>query len=232
MAANDGLVPVRTLARAAADPGGAAARTIRRRGERTGAGLPQVARACPRGRPRRACTLGVARTDRFAGCVGARTSRPARFVDPHTIETTTGLRLQAENASFAREESAGGSTSPDSNSPARTATPGPDLGAGVDAGDRRRPRGAGRFGLRAFGSRVQLFHRGPRILPTEDDDVSAAVASAFRGGGPCRGELREIESFEKTPGGVRMNYRHDGVRNRRKRHSRSWPSAGRRTRPG
>ena len=48
----------------------------------------------------------------------------ARFVDPHTIETTTGLRLQAENSSFAREESVGGSTSPDSSSHARQATPG------------------------------------------------------------------------------------------------------------
>jgi pyruvate/2-oxoglutarate dehydrogenase complex dihydrolipoamide dehydrogenase (E3) component len=30
----------------------------------------------------------------------------------------------------------------------------------------------------AFGSRVQLFHRGPRILPTEDEDVSAGMAAA------------------------------------------------------
>src|SRR6185436_3438006 len=35
----------------------------------------------------------------------------------------------------------------------------------------------------AFGSRVQLFQRGPRILPTEDEDISAAVAGAFRTAG-------------------------------------------------
>ena len=35
----------------------------------------------------------------------------------------------------------------------------------------------------AFGSEVQLFQAGPRILPTEDEDVSAAVAAAFRRAG-------------------------------------------------
>src|SRR4029077_859782 len=64
----------------------------------------------------------------------------------------------------------------------------------------------------AFGSRVQLFHRGPRILPTEDVDISATVASAFRSAGIVVQEnFGEIESFEKTPSGVRMNYCKDGV---------------------
>lgn len=59
----------------------------------------------------------------------------------------------------------------------------------------------------AFGSRVQLFQRGPRILPTEDEDVSAAVASAFRNSGiDVREDFGDIESFERTPSGVRMNY--------------------------
>ncbi|HYY98110.1 MAG TPA: NAD(P)/FAD-dependent oxidoreductase, partial [Pyrinomonadaceae bacterium] len=65
----------------------------------------------------------------------------------------------------------------------------------------------------AFGSRVQLFQAGPRILPTEDEEVSAAVASAFRASGI---EVREafgvIESFEKTPAGVRMHFSGDGRR--------------------
>ena len=68
----------------------------------------------------------------------------------------------------------------------------------------------------AFGSQVQLFHRGPRILPTEDEDISAAVASAFRSAGIVVQEsFGEIESFEKTPGGVRMNYGRDGDRPQR-----------------
>lgn len=52
-----------------------------------------------------------------------------------------------------------------------------------------------------------------RILPTEDVDISATVASAFRSAGIVVQEnFGEIESFEKTPSGVRMNYCQDGDR--------------------
>jgi pyruvate/2-oxoglutarate dehydrogenase complex dihydrolipoamide dehydrogenase (E3) component len=65
----------------------------------------------------------------------------------------------------------------------------------------------------AFGSRVHLFQAGPRILPTEDEDVSAAVAAAFRGSGiVVREDFGEIESFEKTPSGLRMIFSKDGPR--------------------
>ena len=71
--------------------------------------------------------------------------------------------------------------------------------------------GAGATGVQvasifgAFGTRVQLFQTGPRILPGEDEDVSAAVAAAFRDSGVVVHEnLSAIESFEKTPSGVRM----------------------------
>jgi pyruvate/2-oxoglutarate dehydrogenase complex dihydrolipoamide dehydrogenase (E3) component len=65
----------------------------------------------------------------------------------------------------------------------------------------------------AFGSRVQLFQAGPRILPTEDADVSAAVTAAFRASGI---EVHEgfgtIERFEQAPDGVRMIFAKDGAR--------------------
>jgi dihydrolipoamide dehydrogenase len=65
----------------------------------------------------------------------------------------------------------------------------------------------------AFGSRIQLFQSGPRILPTEDEEVSAEVAAAFRESGiVVREGFGEIESFEKTPSGVRMIYSKDGAR--------------------
>ena len=65
----------------------------------------------------------------------------------------------------------------------------------------------------AFGSRVQLFQAGPRILPTEDEDVSAAVAAAFRESGiVVRENFGAIESFEKTPSGVRMIFSKNGAR--------------------
>ena len=141
----------------------------------------------------------------------------ARFVDPHTIETTTGLRLQAEKVHplHGRNQSAARRPRIRVHEHAQRRLE-PDFGAGVDAGDRRRRHGAQVASVfNAFGSRVQLFHRGPRILPTEDDDISAAVASAFRGAGiVVKENFGEIESFEKTPSGVRMNYCQDGDRNR------------------
>src|SRR4029434_5522369 len=64
----------------------------------------------------------------------------------------------------------------------------------------------------AFGTRVQLFEAAPRILATEDEDV-AAVRTAFRDSGIVVQEsCGAIESFEKTPRGVRMNFSKDGKR--------------------
>jgi pyruvate/2-oxoglutarate dehydrogenase complex dihydrolipoamide dehydrogenase (E3) component len=79
--------------------------------------------------------------------------------------------------------------------------------------------GAGATGVQVasifqtFGSRVQLFEAGPRILATEDDDVSATVVAAFRQSGMVvRENFGSIESFEKTPSGVRMVFSKDGMR--------------------
>jgi pyruvate/2-oxoglutarate dehydrogenase complex dihydrolipoamide dehydrogenase (E3) component len=63
----------------------------------------------------------------------------------------------------------------------------------------------------AFGSSVQLFHSGARILPKEDEEVSAAVARAFRDSGVAvREGFGAVQSFEKTPYGVRMRFSKDG----------------------
>jgi pyruvate/2-oxoglutarate dehydrogenase complex dihydrolipoamide dehydrogenase (E3) component len=63
----------------------------------------------------------------------------------------------------------------------------------------------------ALGAQVQLFEAAPRILMTEDDDVSAAVADAFRASGiVVREHFGAIERFEATPGGVRMVFSKDG----------------------
>ncbi len=142
-------------------------------------------------------------------------SGTARFVDPHTIETESGLRLQADKIIL----SAGGTsrrlpipgfewTSTHSDAWSLSAVP-PSMIV----------IGAGATGVQVasifqvFGSRVQLFQAGPRILPTEDEDVSAVVATAFRESGMIvRENFGTIESFEKTPGGVRMFFAKDGVR--------------------
>jgi len=62
----------------------------------------------------------------------------------------------------------------------------------------------------AFGSRVQLFQSGPRIVPTEDEDVSIAVERGFAQSGiEIRKDFSVIEAFEKTSTGIRMLFRKD-----------------------
>ena len=55
--------------------------------------------------------------------------------------------------------------------------------------------------------------QGPHILPHADADVSPGVAAALRESGIVVQEnFGAIESFEKTPTGVRMNFTKDGHR--------------------
>src|SRR5207302_8395466 len=139
----------------------------------------------------------------------------ARFVDAHSIETDGGLRLQADKFIIC----AGGVNR-------RLPIPGFELTSTHSDAWRLTsvPQsmlviGSGATGVQvasifhAFGSRVQLFEAGPRIVPSEDEDVSAAVAAAFRASGMgVRESFGTIESFEKTPAGVRMNFSKDGRR--------------------
>ena len=138
----------------------------------------------------------------------------ARFVDSNTVETATGPRLQANKIILC----AGGTsrqlpipgfehTSTHSDAWALTEVPASMIVVG-----------AGATGVQvasifqAFGTQVHLFQAGPRILPTEDEDVSAVVAAAFRESGMIiREKFGAIESFEKTPSGVRMNFSKDGA---------------------
>ena len=131
----------------------------------------------------------------------------ARFVDPHTIGTERGLRLQADKiilcaGGVSRRLSVPGFELTATHSDAWSATAVPPSMLVI---------GGGATGVQlasifnAFGSEVQLFQAGPRILPTEDEDVSAAVAAAFRRAGiAVREDFGAIELFEKTPSGVRM----------------------------
>ena len=216
MAANDGPVPVRTLAHAAR-----LIREARQLGqygiavERAGARLPRLlAHVHEVVQDVRAHSTWRAQIDALGVAVYERAG-VARFVDPHTIETATGLRLRAQKfilctGGISRRLNVPGSefTSTHSDAWSLTSVPASIL---VIGGGATGAQVASVF--HAFGSRVQLFHRGPRILPTEDEDVSAAVASAFRSAGIAVLEnFGEIESFEKTPGGVRMHYRRDADR--------------------
>src|SRR5262249_49845738 len=139
----------------------------------------------------------------------------ARFVDEHTIKTECGLRLQAEKiiictGGVSRKLSVPGFELANTHSDAWGLTSVPPSMLVV---------GAGATGVQvasifnAFGSRIQLFQTGPRILPSEDEDVSAVVATAFREASIAVHEnIDAIESFEKTPTGVRMIFSRHGVR--------------------
>jgi pyruvate/2-oxoglutarate dehydrogenase complex dihydrolipoamide dehydrogenase (E3) component len=216
MAANDGPVPVRTLAHAARLM--REARQLSQYGIAVGEPVLEYPRLLARVREVvndvRAHSALRGQID-SVGVTVYEQSGAARFADAHTIETESGLRLQAEKIIICT----GGATR-------RLSVPGFELTAThSDAwGLTHVPPsmlviGGGATGVQvasifnAFGSRVHLFQAGPRILPTEDEDVSVAVADAFRESGiVVRENFGAIESFEKTPSGVRMVFSKDGAR--------------------
>ena len=216
MAANDGPVPVRTLAHAA--------RLIR---EARQLGLYGISVSEPvLDYPRLLARVREVVNDVRAHSAFRRQidslkvtfyerAGTARFADPHTIETESGLWLQAEKifictGGVSRRLSVPGFelTATHSDAWALTSVPPSMLVIGAGATG---TQVASIFN--AFGSRVQLFQAGPRILPTEDEDVSTAVAVAFRESGiVVRENFGGIESFAKTPSGVRMIFSKDGAR--------------------
>src|SRR6476469_6194213 len=216
MAANDGPVPVRTLAHAARlirD-----ARQLGQYGIAVNEPVLDYSRLLARVREVvqdvRAHSTWREQIDALGVSV-YENAGVARFVDPQTIETVTGLRLRAEKfilctGGISRRLDVPGFESTNTHSDAwgLTSVPASIL---VIGGGATGAQVASVFN--AFASRVQLFQRGPRILPTEDEDVSAAMAAAFRESGiDVRENFGVIESFEKTPGGVRMHFSKDGRR--------------------
>jgi len=216
MAANDGPVPVRTLAHA-----GRLMRDARQLGQ-YGVNVSEPVLDYPR---------LLARVREVTGDVRAHSSLreqidslgvtvheqagAARFVDPHTIETKGGLRLAADKiiictGGINRRLPIPGFELTCTHSDAWSLTSVPPSMLVI---------GAAATGVQvasifnALGSRVQLFEAGPRIIATEDEDISAAAATAFRASGMVVQEsFGAIESFEKTPAGVRMNFTKDGRR--------------------
>ncbi|MFL5354993.1 dihydrolipoyl dehydrogenase family protein [Archangium sp.] len=216
MAAHDGPVPVRTLAHAA--------RLIRdaRQLGRYGISVPEPVLDYPLLLARVREVVGEVRAHAAlheqidaAGITVHERAGVARFMDPHTVVTHSGLRLRAEKIILCT-----GGTS------RRLPIPGFELTAThsdawslTSVPPTMLVIGGGATGVQvasifsAFGTRVELFQAASRILPTEDEDVSAAVAESFRGAGIGVHEgFGSIESFEKTPGGVRMAFSKDGAR--------------------
>lgn len=216
MAANDGPVPVRTLAHAARllrD-----ARQLGRYGIQVGEPRLDYSQLLRRVwevvDDVRSHSTFRSQTD-SAGVQIYENAGVAQFVDAHTIVTASGVILKSDKIILCP-----GGTS------RKLSVPGADLAAThSDAwGLSSVPQsiiviGGGATGAQvasvfnAFGAKIQLFQSGPRILPTEDEDVSAAVAAAFRESGiAVREDFGAIESFEKTPAGIRMHFSKNGNR--------------------
>lgn len=64
--------------------------------------------------------------------------------------------------------------------------------------------------FRSFGSEVALFEALPRVLPLEDEEVSAAVHAAFRKRGIAVRTDARVEGAEVGGSGVRLRYRVGG----------------------
>ena len=216
MAANDGPVPVRTLAHA-----GRLMREARQLGQygvQVGEPVLDYARLLARVREvvNEVDTHSSLRRqiDDFGVTVHEQAGA-ARFLDPHTVETKGGLRLQADKIIICtggvnRRLPIAGFELTSTHSDAWSLTSVPPSMLVI---------GAGATGVQvasifnALGSRVQLFEAGPRILATEDESVSAAAAAAFRESGMVvRENFGAIESFEKPPTGVRLIFSKDGKR--------------------
>lgn len=213
MAANDGPVPVRTLAHAARLM--REARQLNQYGIQVGQPLLEYPRLLARVRE----VVDEAREHSAlreqidsAGVSVYEQAGTARFVDRHTVDTTSGLHLHAEKiiictGGVSRSLSVPGAelTATHTDAWSLTSVPASML---VIGGGATGAQVASIFN--AFGSRVQLFQAGPRILPTEDEDVSAAVAATFRESGiVVRENFGNIDCFEKTPNGIRMIFSSD-----------------------
>jgi dihydrolipoamide dehydrogenase len=210
MAANDGPVPVRTLAHAA--------RLIReaRQLPRYGIAAGEPVLDYPRLLERVREVTGDVRAHstlreelQQAGVTIQEHAGAARFIDPHVIASEHAPPLRAEKIIICT----GGKSR-------RLKVPGFDLTCThSDAWDLSSAPasmlviGAGATGVQvasifnAFGSRVSLFEAGPRILMSEDDDVAASVRAALQSSGiQVLEDAGTIERFEPSSAGVRLIY--------------------------
>jgi pyruvate/2-oxoglutarate dehydrogenase complex dihydrolipoamide dehydrogenase (E3) component len=208
MAANDGPVPVRTLAHAARLI--REARQLPRYGITGGEPSLDYPRLLARVREVTAAareqTLLRDDLDR-AGVTIYEQAGPARFTDPHTVESDHAPRLHAEQVIICT----GGTSRP-------LPVPGFELTAThSDAWNLSSVPlsmmviGAGATGVQvasifnAFGSHVHLVEIAPRILMSEDREVSEVVGAALAASGVHIVEdAGRIDRFERCAVGVRL----------------------------
>src|SRR5262249_7449739 len=133
-----------------------------------------------------------------------------RFIDPHGIMTRTGEVIRAAKIIICT-----GGVSRRLTVPGADLTVTPEDAFGLTAVPRSMVViGGGMTGLQvasifnAFGTSIDLFEAGERILKTEDADVSGEVTRAFREDGiRIHERFGAIQSFARSSGGgVTMQY--------------------------
>ena len=215
MAANDGPVPVRTLAYAARLM--REARQLGRYGISAGEPTLDYRRLLARVRE----VTGDVRAHALlrdelqqAGVTLHEHAGTARFVEPHVIESDDGPRLRAAKVivctgGASRKLPVPGFELTSTHSDAWRLESAPDSLLVI---------GAGATGVQvasifnAFGSRVTLFEAAPRILMSEDEQVAAAMSTALEASGVRILEhAGTIERFEPCPAGVRLVYSGSGA---------------------
>ncbi len=208
MAANDGPVPVRTLAHAA--------RLIREARQLPQYGIAAVEPTLDYVRllarvdevTEHVRTHSLLRDDLTAAGVAIHEGAgPARFSDPHTVESEHGTRLLADKiilctGGASRQLPVAGADLTATHSDAWHLSAAPASLLVI---------GAGATGVQlasifnAFGSEVTIVEVAPRILMSEDEDVSTAVGAGLRGSGIRVIEAAGvIERFERCSTGVRL----------------------------
>jgi pyruvate/2-oxoglutarate dehydrogenase complex dihydrolipoamide dehydrogenase (E3) component len=210
MAATDGPVPVRVIAHAA---------RLRREARQLGAfGIDVGETSLDYGRLLervREVVEEVGQTStmlpqlREKGVVVYDHSSTAGFVDPHTIAADKGLRLRAEKVILC-----GGGTNRVLPLPgAHLLGSHHDAWSLTAAPESLLVVGGGATGAQVasvfneLGSRVMLYEAAPRILMTEDEDVSRVMAESFRSAGiDVREAFGRILGFQAADGGVRMTF--------------------------
>jgi dihydrolipoamide dehydrogenase len=216
MAANDGPIPVRTLAHVARLA--REARQLRRYGIVGEPPALDFERLIARGREvvaeaRDHSTLLDQITK--AGVSLFERAGSARFLDPNTVSCERAPTLRAENIILC----CGGVSRP-------LSIPGSELAITAAAVFlvTAVPKsliviGAGATGVQvasifnALGTQVTICQSGPRIVPTEDADVSREVTRCFREDGiDVWVEFGTIDRFERTQNGVRMVMKDDRTR--------------------
>ncbi|MBV8600848.1 MAG: NAD(P)/FAD-dependent oxidoreductase, partial [Candidatus Eremiobacteraeota bacterium] len=132
-----------------------------------------------------------------------------RFADAHTLQTESGLTFHGDAIIIC---SGGVSRTLDVPGAELTVTPA-DAFSLTELPKSLLVIGAGATGMQvasifnAFGTKISLCQGGPRIAPSEDEDISAELARAYRNDGiDVYEDCGHVRGFEATASGVRASF--------------------------